>query len=267
MAEEKKETLIDKVEGVTKEEIQLFKHGTHCDTFEELFSSIEENYKRKSLLIDESEPRSQWKRAIRLYEKELYESIFGKIEKELIRAFAFGDYDSIKDRIKKLLLNGAKDWTEYSFRGCSLCYNGEIEERLLPPSQRGKRSGEALLKLQAEALKEAASIVAYKIAPVVDWPEISCWRLAIKVYGLEGHRQRASFGRSTFYDFGKKGYLTRKVNTLNNDVLNNGNQFSVMVCDGDTKRSASQEANSQLSDGAFENCQKGKIETVYFDKI
>ena len=37
MAEEKKERLIDEVEGVTKEEIQLFKHGTHGDTRRDVF--------------------------------------------------------------------------------------------------------------------------------------------------------------------------------------------------------------------------------------
>lgn len=65
MAEEKKERLVDEVEGVTKEDVQLFKHGTHCDTIEELFSSIEENYKRASEFIDVDSPARNGRRRSR----------------------------------------------------------------------------------------------------------------------------------------------------------------------------------------------------------
>lgn len=264
MAEEKKERLVERVEGVTKEEVQLFKHGAHCDTIEELFSSIEENYRKRS--TDDDSPRSQWKRAVKLYERELYESIAEKSDKALVKAFAFADYDGIKRHINSLLLNGAETWEQFSKGGNSLCYKGDIEERLLPPSQRGKYSGERLLAMQAEALREAAGSIAYKLAPVVDWAELSCWRHAARVYGAEGHRQRASFGYSSFCDFGKKGFLTRKVTVLKEDI-NKTNDFAVMICDGDTRREVCSEASGQLSDGAFENCRIGKCEKVFFGKI
>jgi len=36
---------------------------------------------------------------------------------------------------EKTLLNGASDWKEYSYGGCSLIYNEDIAERLLTPSE------------------------------------------------------------------------------------------------------------------------------------
>ena len=161
MAEEKKERLVDEVEGVTKDEVQLFKHGTHCDTIEELLSSIEENYKRASEWIDAESPRSQWKKAVKIYEKELYESLQEKSDKSLVKAFTFAHYDEIKSHINELLLNGAESWEEFSKIGNSLCYDGDIEERLLPPSKRGKYGSDRLLAMQAEALKEAAANLAH----------------------------------------------------------------------------------------------------------
>ena len=266
MAEEKKERLVDEVEGVTKEEVRLFKHGTHCDTIEELLSSIEDHYQSESESTDKKSPRSQWKKAVKIYEKELYESLTEKSDKALMKAFAFAHYDEIKRHIEELLLEGADSWESFSKGGCSLCYNDEIEERLLPPSKRGKYGSDSLLAMQAEALREAAANLARKLAPVVDWTEFRAWRIAIKVYGQEGHRQRASFGHSSFYDFGKKGFETRKVNVLKEDV-NKTNEYDIMICDCDTRRDVCHEASGQLSDGAFENCRVGKRETVFLGKI
>ena len=116
--------------------------------------------------------------------------------------------------------------------------------------------------MQAEALREAAARLAHKLAPVVDFNEFRSWRIAIKVYGQEGHRQRASFGFSSFCDFGKKGFLTRKVNVLREDV-NKTNDYAITICDGDTRRDVCREASGQLSDGVFENCRSGKCETVF----
>ena len=265
MAEEKKERLVDGVEGVTKD-VQLFKHGTHCDTIEELLSSIEENYKRASEWIDEDRPRSQWKKAVKIYEKDLYESLPEKSDKDLVKAFSFAHYDEIKANINDLLLNGSESWEDFSKSGSSLRCNGEIEERILPPSQRGKYGSERLINMQAEALREAAANLAHKLAPVVDWNELRGWMIVIKVYGQEGHRQRASFGHSSFYDFGKKGFLTRRVNVLKEDI-NKTNDYAIMICDCDTRRDACLEASGQLSDGAFENCRVGKCETVFYGKI
>ena len=83
----------------------------------------------------------------------------------------FIDYDDILfnklvksknfNEFKKILLNGANNWTHYSWRGCSLCYNSDILERLCPASiiKRYQNcsmvNGMELLDIQAKALNQA----------------------------------------------------------------------------------------------------------------
>lgn len=52
----------------------------------------------------------------------------------------------------KQLLCGAKDWRQYSEGGCSLVYNGDIEERI------GK--GGDLIERQADYLRQAYNMIA-----------------------------------------------------------------------------------------------------------
>lgn len=67
----------------------------------------------------------------------------------------------------KQLLNGAQNWREYSFGGCSLLYNRDICARLSTPSeQRAKRHGElppnkqeTWLDVQARALYQACALI------------------------------------------------------------------------------------------------------------
>lgn len=66
---------------------------------------------------------------------------------------------------RNLLLNGARDWREYSWGGCSLVYNGDIAERLCAPSElkktrngeRRPNSREEWLDVQARALYQACN--------------------------------------------------------------------------------------------------------------
>lgn len=68
---------------------------------------------------------------------------------------------------KENLLNGAKDWREYSYGGCSLIYDFQIAERLCSPSElkkcrggdRRPNSSETWLDVQARALFQAARLV------------------------------------------------------------------------------------------------------------
>lgn len=104
--------------------------------------------------------RSAWKRGVNAYALELLE--------DLEEAIAGGYFDAEDlDDSKKLsvqLLNGAKDWDQYSWGGCSLIYNGEIAERLCSPSELKKTRGgewrpnsrEEWLDVQARALQQAA---------------------------------------------------------------------------------------------------------------
>lgn len=103
--------------------------------------------------------RSAWDKGVRVYADELLD--------ELLEAIRGGwvDLDDMgSDKlVRKALLNGASDWKEYSWGGCSLIYDGDIAERLCTPSELKKtRHGERRpngreewLDVQARALRQA----------------------------------------------------------------------------------------------------------------
>lgn len=97
--------------------------------------------------------RSAWERGVIQYAEELLDF--------------FDDDELTKEDLLRGLLNGAKDWKEYSEGGCSLIYNGDICERLCTPSEaKRKRNGElppnkteTWLDVQARALYQAAAML------------------------------------------------------------------------------------------------------------
>ena len=111
--------------------------------------------KAKSSIIIELVARyrkanSAWSRGVILYAAEILDNIQddGKVTEER-------------------LLNGAKDWKEYSEGGCSLIYNDEICHRLYAPWEiKRKRGGDlppnrhkTWIDLQARALYQAAHMI------------------------------------------------------------------------------------------------------------
>ena len=92
--------------------------------------------------------RSKWERGVIEYALELLENI--------------GENEEITEN---RLLNGAENWSEFSWGGCSLIYNGDICERLATPSEQKKtRMGELRpnareewLDTQARALFQASN--------------------------------------------------------------------------------------------------------------
>lgn len=81
-----------------------------------------------------------------------------------------------------------------------------------------------------------------------------------KVYGLEGHRQRVSFGESTNDDFSKDG-KTRIIEIQNSDMTGT-NEYSTISITMDTEEECRRELEAQISDGAFETSNVGKIEEI-----
>ena len=67
----------------------------------------------------------------------------------------------------KALLNGAADWNQYSWGGCSLCYDHDIAERLCNPTELKRCHGgnrkpnqrEEWLDTQARALFQAGQLI------------------------------------------------------------------------------------------------------------
>lgn len=97
---------------------------------------------------------SAWTKGVKLYAEELQDFL----------------KDENLEATKENLLNGASNWMEYSYGGCSLIYDTDIAERLCTPSElKRKRDGElppnsreTWLDVQARALYQACSIVLRK---------------------------------------------------------------------------------------------------------
>jgi hypothetical protein len=102
--------------------------------------------------IESENRRSAWDRAVKVYALELLEDLPKNVE--------YGSEESLKAD----LLNGARDWSQYSYGGCSLIYNEDIAERCCTPSEFKKTRGgerrpnsrEEWLDVQARALSQAA---------------------------------------------------------------------------------------------------------------
>ncbi len=91
---------------------------------------------------------SAWQKGVELYAEELREFL---AENGLTAT-------------KENMLNGARDWSEYSYGGAGLIYDGDIAERLCSPSELKKKKGgdlppnsrETWLDVQARALYQAS---------------------------------------------------------------------------------------------------------------
>ena len=104
--------------------------------------------------------RSAWARGVKDYALELLENL--ESNPSLIDDFNEGM--PIRERD---LLNGASDWFEYSYGGCSSIYNEDIAERLCTPSElkktrhgeRNPNANEDWMQCQARALGQACRLV------------------------------------------------------------------------------------------------------------
>ena len=103
--------------------------------------------------LENENPRSAWGKGVKEYAIELLEDFED----------SYNFVGSPAD--KKALLNGAESWSQYSYYGCSLIYDGDIAERLCTPSELKKTKNgtnrpnkyEEWLDVQARALNQAAS--------------------------------------------------------------------------------------------------------------
>ena len=99
--------------------------------------------------IQAATPRSAWGRGVKTYALELLGEMDGEFSPEK-------------------LLNGAENWSQYSYGGCALVHDCDIAERLCSPSElKRKRGGElppnsreTWLDCQTRALWQAARLIA-----------------------------------------------------------------------------------------------------------
>lgn len=127
---------------------------------------------RTRINSDKTRNRSAWGRGVTAYANDLLDT--------LEEAQGRGDFDISHileiSYLRHTMLNGASDWAQYSWGGCSLCYDGEIAERLCTPSELKRTKGGALrpnrqeewLDVQARALYQAATRIAGAVRDLAD---------------------------------------------------------------------------------------------------
>lgn len=113
--------------------------------------------------IESEKQRSAWDKGVTKYALELVEQLG-----EQINGGYFEELDLTESKkVRAALLNGAADWSQYSWGGYSLIYDSDIAERLCSPSElkktrngeRRPNSREEWLDTQARALFQAANRV------------------------------------------------------------------------------------------------------------
>lgn len=113
--------------------------------------------------IESEKQRSAWNKGVTKYALELVEKLG-----EQINGGYFEELDLTESKkVRAALLNGAANWSQYSWGGCSLIYDSDIAERLCSPSElkktrngeRRPNSREEWLDTQARALFQAANRV------------------------------------------------------------------------------------------------------------
>lgn len=82
-----------------------------------------------------------------------------------------------------------------------------------------------------------------------------------KVYGMDGHRQKISFGPSVRYDWSNSGNGTRILELDNSDKTGT-NAYTIIRITRDTAEECLDELEGQLSDGIFENARYGEVEEI-----
>lgn len=116
--------------------------------------------------------RSAWDRGVTAYALELLDTLDEAIS---------GGYDEpdtleAPKMLDRAMLNGARDWSQYSWGGSALIYDGDIAERLCNPSElkrtrngeRRPNSREEWLDTQARALNQAAARVQRTIRAIIE---------------------------------------------------------------------------------------------------
>lgn len=120
-----------------------------------------EIFEKMTAELEARKDRSAWNRGVNLYALDLVEELKERSEYE----------KRLPEPMKECwewMLNGADGWSQYSWGGSSLIYNGDIAERLCTPSElkktrngeRRPNSREEWLDVQARALYQAANRVA-----------------------------------------------------------------------------------------------------------
>jgi hypothetical protein len=119
--------------------------------------------------IEQKKTRSAWDNGVKEYALELLEKFEEGLEYTEQQNLQLPDDapETVFDLNEENLLNGAKNWKEYSWGGCSSIYDWDIANRLCSPSEltkthngeRKPNKSEEWLDTQARALYQAAAMI------------------------------------------------------------------------------------------------------------
>lgn len=109
--------------------------------------------------LEQRKDRSAWSRGVTAYAVDMLQQIANYYNDGYISA----DDLATCATVKAVALNGARDWSEYSWGGSALVYDGDITAALCTPSElkktrngdRRPNSREEWLDVQARALNQA----------------------------------------------------------------------------------------------------------------
>ena len=112
--------------------------------------------------IENKKPRSAWDKGVKEYALELLEDM--ENERKLAKETDMAVYPAT---LEAELLNGAMNWKQYSWGGCSLVYDMQIAKRLCSPSElkktrngeRQPNASEQWLDVQTRALHQAENMI------------------------------------------------------------------------------------------------------------
>ena len=112
--------------------------------------------------IENKKPRSAWDKGVKEYALELLEDM--ENERKLAKETDMAVYPAT---LEAELLNGAMNWKQYSWGGCSLVYDMQIAKRLCSPSElkktrngeRQPNANEQWLDVQTRALHQAENMI------------------------------------------------------------------------------------------------------------
>ena len=114
------------------------------------------NYEEIKKNLETRKDRSAWNKGVTVYALEMLDDVAENIDYD-------GKEPETRAELKEKALNGATDWSQYSWGGSSLIYDCDIAERLCTPSELKKTRGgerrpnsrEEWLDTQARALYQA----------------------------------------------------------------------------------------------------------------
>lgn len=143
--------------------------------------------------------RSAWRKGVAVYAAEILEGVMEHTNLPDIPPLTVNNLDDCLTEIKRMALNGAENWRQYSEGGCSLVWNTDIAFRLCAPWELNKTNGglkspnsrESWLDVQTRALRQAWNLARQSIIDATYEAERQV--LKRRDYGAtyKGHRLQA----------------------------------------------------------------------------